>query len=301
MNLTLRQLHIFCAIARTGSTTAAARAIHLSQSATSAALNELETQWGTRLFDRVGKRLHLNEVGRSLLPEALRLLDGASQIEQRFSSNLATPASLRIAASSTIGNYILPGLLAEFQRIAPEVQVSVVISNTAEVVQQVAAYTLDIGLIEGPCSEPGLLVEPWLDDHLVVIAAATHPLASKRRVSQEQLRQARWLLREEGSGTREEVNHALLPHLHYLPDSLILGSSEAIKHGVAAGLGISCLSRWVVADQLASGALVELNTDLPSLHRRFYRLRQRDKFVSTGLQRFWEHCAMAQPFMVQRS
>ncbi|MBF2975066.1 LysR substrate-binding domain-containing protein, partial [Pseudomonas aeruginosa] len=90
--------------------------------------------------------------------------------------------------------------------------------------------------------------------------------------------------------TREEVSHALLGHLHYLEDSLDLGSSEAIKHSVAAGLGISCLSRWVVEEQLASGALVELRSSLPPLRRRFYMLRQRDKFLSPGFERFWEHC-----------
>ncbi|WP_043235326.1 LysR substrate-binding domain-containing protein, partial [Pseudomonas aeruginosa] len=93
---------------------------------------------------------------------------------------------------------------------------------------------------------------------LIVVAAPGHPLASRTQVSREALRRARWLLREPGSGTREEVSHALLGHLHYLEDSLDLGSSEAIKHSVAAGLGISCLSRWVVEEQLASGALVEL-------------------------------------------
>ena len=168
-------------------------------------------------------------------------------------------------------------------------RVNASIGNTGSAVQDVVTFAADIGLIEGPCHEPGLRVEPWLEDSLIVVAAPGHPLALRTQVSREALRRARWLLREPGSGTREEVSHALLGHLHYLEDSLDLGSSEAIKHSVAAGLGISCLSRWVVEEQLASGALVELRSSLPPLRRRFYMLRQRDKF-SPGFERFWEHC-----------
>ncbi|WP_343575844.1 LysR family transcriptional regulator [Pseudomonas sp.] len=290
MALSFRQLQIFCAVARTGSTTAAAESISLSQSATSAALNELESQLSTRLFDRVGKRLQLGEVGRRFLPQAQRLLDGMAQLEQQFMASDSPQASLTVTASSTIGNYVLPRLLASFEQVQPGVRVNANIGNTGSAVGEVAAFAADIGLIEGPCHEPGLLVEPWLEDSLIVVAAPDHPLAALPQVSREALRRARWLLREPGSGTREQVGHALLRHLHYLEDSRDLGSSEAIKHSVAAGLGISCLSRWVVEEQLACGALVELRSSLPPLRRRFYMLRQRDKFLSPGLECFWQHC-----------
>src|ERR1700754_69241 len=118
MKLTLRQLQIFCAVARAGSTSAAARSIALSQSATSAALNELEEALGGRLFDRVGKRLLLGEQGRALLPRALALLESAQDIEAGFTGANA-PADLRLAASTTIGNYVLPPLLAALRRDAP--------------------------------------------------------------------------------------------------------------------------------------------------------------------------------------
>jgi len=290
MALSFRQLQIFCAVARTGSTTAAAESISLSQSATSAALNELESQLSTRLFDRVGKRLQLSEVGRRFLPQAQRLLDGMAQLEQQFVATATPQASLTVTASSTIGNYVLPRLLASFEQLQPAVRVNANIGNTGSAVGEVASFAADIGLIEGPCHEPGLLVEPWLEDSLIVVAAPGHPLAAQPQVSREALRRARWLLREPGSGTREQVGQALLRHLHYLEDSRDLGSSEAIKHSVAAGLGISCLSRWVVAEQLACGALVELRSSLPPLRRRFYMLRQRDKFLSPGLECFWRHC-----------
>ncbi|EVT83703.1 LysR family transcriptional regulator [Pseudomonas aeruginosa VRFPA09] len=188
MALSFRQLQIFCAVARCGSTTAAAESISLSQSATSAALNELESQLSTRLFDRVGKRLQLNEVGRRFLPQALRLLDGVAQLEQQFAVSAAPQASLTVAASSTIGNYVLPRLLASFEREQPGVRVNASIGNTGSAVQDVVTFAADIGLIEGPCHEPGLRVEPWLEDSLIVVAAPGHPLALRTQVSREQIR-----------------------------------------------------------------------------------------------------------------
>ena len=161
LRLTLRQLQIFVAVARCGSTTAASEQISLSQSATSSAVNELERLLSLRLFDRTGKRLLLNDNGRALLPRALALLDGAAGVEQMAHDSSAQAQSLRIGASTTIGNYVLPALLGEFlarQQVdqAFAWQSRVMIGNTAVVAAAVAAFELDIGLIEGPCHEATL-------------------------------------------------------------------------------------------------------------------------------------------------
>ncbi len=292
VRISLRQLQIFCAVAQTGSTSAAAESIALSQSATSASLNELEVLLATQLFDRVGRRLLLNDSGKLLLSKAQQILDGVTQIEEHFRGEVGFFKSrLRVGASSTIGNYVLPHYLAEFRRQYPEIQVNVAISNSAAVAAMVSNFEVDVGLIEGPCHETELVVSPWLSDQLLVFSGSQHPLAQYPGVTLEQLQQAEWLLREQGSGTREEVEHALLPHLHALNVQMELGSSEAIKRSVAAGLGISCLSRWVLVDWLKNGQLQELDSLLPPLSRRFYMLRHRDKFVSTALEHFWQHCA----------
>lgn len=291
VRISLRQLHIFCAVAQTGSTSAAADSIALSQSATSASLNELEVLLSTQLFDRVGRRLVLNDSGKLLLPKAQQILDGVDQIEQHFHGEIGLfKSTLRVGASSTIGNYVLPQYLAQFRNKNPEIQVNVAISNSAAVAAMVANFEVDVGLIEGPCHEAGLAISPWLIDQLLVFSAPDHPLAQLSGVTLEQLQQAEWLLREQGSGTREEVEHALLPHLHALNVQMELSSSEAIKRSVAAGVGISCLSRWVLADWLETGQLQALDSLLPPLSRRFYMLRHRDKFVSTALECFWQHC-----------
>lgn len=302
MRLSLRQLSIFIAVADTGSTTAAALRVALSQSATSGALNELEGLLGALLFDRIGKRLVLNDNGRALLPQARALLDAAQAIESQFgvggapNGAPALASQLRVGASTTIGNYLLPALVASYRRDWPTTAIDVRIGNTRDVAAGVARLEVDMGLIEGPCHEAELAVSPWREDELVVVCGAGHALApapGRPRVSQASLRQAVWLLREPGSGTREAVENALLPHLHQWGGEMQLGSTEAIKQAAAEGLGLACLSRYAVQDQVALGRLVVLNTTLPRLSRMFYLVHHRQKQFSVPLARFVAHCTGA--------
>ncbi|GFM83921.1 LysR family transcriptional regulator [Pseudomonas cichorii] len=292
MKLSLRQLQIFCAISQHGSTTSAALAVSLSQSATSAALNELESALDTRLFDRVGKRLVLNDNGHALLPQARKMLESAQQIEASFQpGNEDVKTRLRVGCSTTIGNYVLPLILGELRQSAPLLQIDVEMGNSMTIARKVADFEIDMGLIEGPCHLPELSAEPWLVDELLIVAGSQHPLAEQENITLSDLQDAEWLLREPGSGTREVVEQLLLRHLHGLSDIRQIGSSEAIKHTLAQSIGISCLSRWVVADLLASKQLKVLSGDLPPFTRRFFLIRHREKFLSAGLERFWNSCS----------
>lgn len=299
MRLTLRQLQIFAAVADTGSTTAAGLQVALSQSASSAALNELEALLGALLFDRIGKRLVLNDTGRGLLPQARALLDGAAGIESQFGLGGKKPSArgmltrLRVGASTTIGNYLLPALVASHLSKVPNTTIDATIGNTSDIAAAVARLDVDLGLIEGPCHEPALQVRPWLEDELVLVCAPSHPLVSgdpATRIGLKALRLQRWLVREPGSGTREAVEHALLPHLHQWDQPMQLGSTEAIKQAAAEGLGLACLSLCAVQDLLTLRRLVVVNTSLPRLNRRFYLVHHRQKQFSAGLQRFVDHC-----------
>lgn len=293
LRLTLRQLQIFLAVARTGTTTAAAAEIALSQSATSAAVNELERLLSLRLFDRAGKRLRLNDNGRALLPRARAMLDGAAGIERLSHDGGAQAQSLRIGASSTIGNYLLPQLLGRFLGARPLAPTSawhskVMIGNTEAISDAVAAFELDIGLIEGPCHQAALAVTPWLDDEMAIVVAADSDLArpEAERISVKTLRERVWLLREPGSGTREATDQLLLPHLRSYRRSIELGSSEAIKRAAAEGLGVACLSHWVVDDLIRAGQLRRVATTLPRLSRQCHLVIHRDKQPTQALSAF---------------
>ena len=287
MHITLRQLEVFTEVHKCGSTTQASSALSLSQSAVSAALSDLETQLSVRLFDRVGKRLVVNEHGRLLYPKAMALLEQAGEIEHLFQSEAG---ALRIAASSTIGNYILPKMIAGYRRDFPAVPLELNVGNSRDVINAVADFRVDLGLIEGPCHMPDLLTQTWQQDELVVFAAPDHPLL-QAPVTLDALAQAPWILREAGSGTREVVEHILLSHLSHFDLVMELGNSEAIKHAVRYGIGISCLSRRVIEEQLQTGVLVEVPVPLPRLNRALYLIHHRQKHMSKALERFLSYCS----------
>ncbi|MBA3597059.1 MAG: LysR family transcriptional regulator [Methylibium sp.] len=293
LRVNLRQLEVFVATARGGSTRAAADRIARSQSAASTALADLEASLGAALFDRVGRRLVLNENGRAMLPRAASLLDQASELQHLFSGEHATP--LRVAASLTIGEVLLPELVAKWKLAHPASPVQLIIGNTSEVIEAVVGFDVDVGFIEGPQTHPDLIVRPWLSDQMVIVAAPGHPLAQVRgSVGVRQLREAPWALREHGSGTREAADRWLTEHLGELKVEFELGSPEAIKRLVAAGTALGCLSRHAVAQALAQGLLVELRTRLPPAVRRLAMVLHRDKRLGRGTENFVRHCAAVQ-------
>ncbi|KYC28954.1 Uncharacterized HTH-type transcriptional regulator YeiE [Sterolibacterium denitrificans] len=289
MKFSLRQIEVFVAVARLGSVSAAADAIALSQSAVSMALSEFERQFDCRLFERIGKSLRINPLGEQLLPKAVELLDRAAEVEALLEGRTGL-GSLRIGATLTIGNYLATLIIADFLQRHPEARVQLTVHNTATIVEQVAQYELDLGLIEGACRHPSLVTQPWVEDELVVFAAPDHPLAGQGVVTLERLMQERWILREQGSGTREVLEQALRRH-HLEPSiRLELEHTEAIKRAVESGLGISCISRLALKEAFRRGSLVAMETPQLDLRRRFQFLWHRDKYQTTVLREFLAAC-----------
>ncbi|WP_340618211.1 DNA-binding transcriptional regulator YeiE [Xenorhabdus entomophaga] len=286
MRITLRQLEIFAEVLKSGSTTQASQQLALSQSAVSASLTDLEGQLGVRLFDRVGKRLVTNEHGRLLYPKALALLEQVGEVEQLFKLELG---ALRLAASSTIGNYMLPEMLAKYRQDYPDTPLELNIGNTEDVIKAVAEFRVDLGLIEGLCHDPELITQPWMKDELIIFSSPESSLL-QRDLTIEDLITAPWILREKGSGTREVLDHLLFSQIPRFNIAMELGNSEAIKHAVQYGMGISCLSRKVVQEQLKSGTLAELIIPGLSLNRNLYLIYHRQKHMSNALQKLLNYC-----------
>lgn len=289
MRYTLRQLEVFLATSHFENVTKAAESLAMSQSAASGALKELEQQFDVQLFDRVGKRLQANELGRLLRPKAEGLLERARELEFDL-INHRDVGQLKLGATLTIGNYLAVGLMAEFMRQSPGSLVSLEVANTEAIARQVLNFELDIGLIEGELHHPELEVSYWRDDELVVFCAPDHPLAGKQSLSDEDLLAAQWILRETGSGTRQAFDRAMHGLLPNQTISLELQHTEAIKRAVQAGLGISCLSHIALEEAFARGALVPLAVPHRDLHRGFYFILHKDKYRSAGIQRWLELC-----------
>ena len=286
LKLTLRQLEVFVAVARGGSTRAAADEVSRSQSAASNALKELELAVGTELFDRVGRRLIINEAGRALLPRAAAVLEQAAETEGLFAAAHAAP--LQLASSYTVGEYLLPGLIASWKTAHPASRVRLKIANTHDVFEAVAAFEADIGFIEGSHTHPDLRVRRWRTDRLIVVAGPNHPMAHQQ-LTATQLQQATWVLREPGSGTREAADRWLIPHLTEMQVELELGSNEAVKRAVAAGIGLGCLSQLAVHDALLQGWLVEVFTTLPATERMLSIVLHRSKKLGSTAEAFLAH------------
>ena len=278
LRLNLRQLEVFLATARGGSTRAAADLIARSQSAASTSLAELEAALGVELFDRIGRRLLLNENGRALLPKAQALVEEAAEVQALFTDEHAAP--LLVAASFTIGEYLLPSLVAQWTQQHPKSHIHLRIGNTSEVIAAVAALDVDIGFVEGSQTHSDLVVRPWLDDEMVILAAPDHPLAN-RCATARQLADATWVLRERGSGTRQIADEWLLKNLD--------------QRVVAASDGLGCLSRHAVTQSVEDGHLVELQTRLPKANRKLAIVLHREKRLGRATTEFLAHCSAAAP------
>jgi DNA-binding transcriptional LysR family regulator len=289
MKYTLRQLEIFVAIARTESVSKAAEHVALSQSAASTALAELERQFDCQLFDRHGKLLKLNALGKTLLPIASGLLTQAGEIQQLLEGNRSL-GDLKVGATLTIGNYLAILIISEFMQDHSDCHINLQVKNTQSILHQVAGYELDLGLIEGSCHHPDLTAEPWMDDELAVFCSPSHPLAKIKLVSIDDLVAANWILREQGSGTRETFDHAMRHHLAGLKIRLELEHTEAIKRAVESGLGIGCISRFALRDAFRRGSLVEIKTPMLDLRRQFMFVWHKSRYQTQAMLTFLDYC-----------
>lgn len=289
MRYSLRQLEVFLAVAHFENITRAADSLAMSQSAGSSSLRDLEQQFDIQLFDRIGKRLQLNELGRLLRPKAESLLAQAQEFEAGLKQH-SDLGYLNIGATLTIGNYLAVEMMARYMSENPETEVKLTVANTQKIAHKVANFELDVGLIEGELQHPDLEVIPWKEDELVVFCAPSHPYAMNVSLSDEQLLAEQWVVREPGSGTRQAFDramHGLLPQLKIRHE---LEHTEAIKRAVEAGLGIGCLSDITLRDAIDRGSLMPLWVPQRDWHRRFYIIIHKQKYRSAGIDSWMELC-----------
>ncbi len=290
MRYTLRQLEVFLAVARHESVSQAGKDLSMSQSAVSGALSDLETQFGIQLFERRGKRLQLSELGRALRSRAEALQGRALEFEASL-ANEDDSGLLRVGATLSIGNYLIPPLMARFMREHAGAKVSLDVVNTAEIAGKVRNFELDVGLVEGEIQQQDLEVTRWREDELVVFCAPSHPFAKERTLTDEDLLAARWIVREAGSGTRQAFEHAMHGILPELSIALELQHTEAIKSAVKADLGVGCVSRIALEDAFRHRTLVPCAVPDRDFKRYFYFVLHREKHKSRAIQNWLSLCS----------
>jgi DNA-binding transcriptional LysR family regulator len=280
--MTLEQLRIFVAVADRQHVTQAARALNLAQSAASHAIAALETRHGTKLFDRIGRRIELTEAGRVFLAEARAVLARAEAAELALSEfGSLKRGTLSIQASHTITGYWLPRHLVAFQQAYPQIKIRLGIGNTAQVAAAVESGTAELGFVEGAVANEHLANVPIARDQLVIVVGPQHPWVGRARLTLRDLMESDWVLRERGAGTRS-VFESALAHLGVKPDALRvrleLPSNEAVRAAVEAGLGATVVSASVAAPSIEAGLLHQAAFRLPE--REFHVLRRKDRYHS---------------------
>jgi len=290
-----RRLQVFYTVAKQLSFTKAAELLFMTQPAVTFQVKQLEEHFNTRLFERSHSKITLTPAGRLAMEYAERILNLSSEMETRLMEMTGDVSGiLLIGASTTIAEYMLPRLLGDFKSKYPQVQTRLTVANSETVESRVADHTLDIGLIEAPSHHPSLEAQVCCEDELVAICAPHHELAKLPSPTPEQLATLPYISREAGSGTREVVDD-FFRRSGFNPEDLHivmeLGSPEALKGAVEAGLGIAIVSRATILKELKLGDLVAVPLQ-PRLMRPLSLVYAHEKFRSKLLQSFLDFAAV---------
>jgi DNA-binding transcriptional LysR family regulator len=285
--ITPDRLRTVLAVARHESFTTAAAEVHLSQPAVSRQVAAVENTLGVKLFDRLGKAAHLTDAGRALLPEFRRIMGDIARLRDTVRSiESGGHGHLRVGASATPGLYLIPRALERFQRRYPDVDVDYVVSNTRRVEEMVVENEVDVGFVGGTVSDPSLEVERLVTDEIVCFVSRRHRLARRRRISPPDLVRETLVMREEGSATGRSFKSWLLAGGGRIGRTIELGCPEAVKTIVAAGLGVGCLSRFGLRDELSRRELVVLQVSGARLTRPLSTIRHGSKQPSPSVGNF---------------
>lgn len=270
-----QHLQIFITVAEKENFSRAAEEHHMTQPAVSQYIRALEEQIGSRLLERSNKYVHLNKAGKIVYHHGKEIL-GLYERMQHLVDDLTNKASgsLTIGASYTFGEYVLPRIIAQMREHYPDIEPTVTIGNTAKIASLVESHQLDIGIVEGNFKNLGLIQETFAEDAMVIVASPDHPLVQAEYVDAKILARQTWVVREQGSGTRE-ATETLFQRLDISPaNRMEYSSTQPIKESIEAGLGISLLSKWAVQKELKTGDLAIIDIEGLPLKRSFSFLRQ---------------------------
>ncbi|PYE45601.1 LysR family transcriptional regulator [Paenibacillus barcinonensis] len=281
--MNFHQLHIFYTVAEKGSFSAAAQALHMTQPAVTMQIQSLEDYFGTRLLHRSTKKIELSEAGRTLLPHAKRSVELVRQTDEAMSAfTQKLQGRLQLGASLTIGEYVLPRMLGPFARQYPDISIVMKVMNTTQIMDEILKHQLNFGLIEAPIHHPDMTVEPVMQDELKLIVPAGHDLAGRGKVNLEEVMNYPFVLREEGSGTRQVMEGQLQKKKIDPSDMNVvmeLGSTGAVKSAVEAGVGITMLSPSSVQHELALGLVHMVDIRGLEFKRQFYAIHLKSSLL----------------------
>lgn len=273
----IRHLRIFKMVCEEGSITKAAEKLYITQPAVSNAISELESFLDVALFDRISRKIYLNETGKLFLTKVINILDLYDNLEQSV-KDLEDHAKIKIGSSITIANFILPKKLIEFEQIYKNIPVEVTVENAWKIEEKLYNNEIDLGLIEGVIYNEELIKIPFSSYKMVIICSPEHTLAAEKSISIKQIIQEKLLLREKGSAIRDVFDSALLlQNLKATPEWTSI-NSQALIQAVKHNLGISVLPKILVKKELESGEICELKVNHFELVNKNHIVFHKDKF-----------------------
>jgi DNA-binding transcriptional LysR family regulator len=287
--MTLRHLKILVAVCETGKATAAGEKLYIAQPSISLAISELEDYYGIKLFDRIAKRLHITEAGKNFLQYATHIVGLFEKMEKEI-KNFDAMGIIRIGASITIGNYLLPQYITQFKQTHPQMDVKVIIDNSEKIQQHVLFNQIDIGLIEGVVHSSYITQHKFRDDELVMICGNDHPFASRKNIEILKLQCESFILRETGSAGREIFDSTMTTYGLQISPAWESTSTQAIVRAVQANLGISVLPYLLVKDSLDRKEISLFQINGVRFQRSFSVIHHQNKFLTESARDFIALC-----------
>ncbi|MED3891625.1 LysR family transcriptional regulator [Peribacillus frigoritolerans] len=285
----LENLKMFCLVVDEGSISQAARLSFLSQPAVTRQIHQLENYYNTLLFDREEGRLRVTEAGKLLYPFAKAIVNDFNHSKEVIQQSTGKyNANLIVGASLTIGEYLLPSLLGRFKKQQPKIKVTLTIKNTPRVLEDLSNDVIDLALVEGLVENTDFIVDKFAEDELILVCPSDHPWKDRKEIQLEELGNERMIWRESISGTRLIVENMLREYgvLEKIESYMEIGSTQAIKSAVEAGLGISILPRLTVARELEQGFLREVDIYRINMARNLWLVRKNKRFNKIGVSKF---------------
>ena len=284
------KLKVFCTVAETKSFSKTSEIIHLTQPAVSLQIQALEELYETKLFDRSSSTVTLTPSGEILYRFSKDILALYAELSKEIGKITGLiKGSITIGASTTIGSYVLPNVIVDFKKTHPKIKVNVLIGNTKRVVDLLNSGVVDLGLVEGETARHKVKMEPVIVDELSIIIPPFHQWAKKKVVSILEITKEPFIIREEGSGTRQMIEKYLLSHGINVSDmriALVIGGTESIKAAVESGMGISIVSKWAARKEVKYGTLKMINIKEEKMLRNFSLITQKNAVLSHAVDEF---------------
>ena len=287
--MTIRHLQIFVAVADCGKMRAAAERLHISQPSVSQAVRELESYYNIKLFERLSQRIYITETGKKLLPYARHIIDSFETMEG-FINDTSAGNVIRVGGSVSVGTRLLPPMIKSLENEDPDVDVCVIVDNTAAIEGKIQRSELDIAVVEGIVRSDELVKKDIYDDELVLVVGPEHELFNHPGIKLKELTKHALISRESGSVERNQFEQFLLEHDIKMKNKWSCSNTETIKKAVLNGEGIAILSRMVIEKEIAAGEVRVLNVENTRMKRKIKLIYHKNKYISQSMKQFIDIC-----------